>query len=138
VNYQEALELINGFMLKSGIHEHCTAVCKGKCCGGCYEQHKFSCRNQEGDTGRLTCTTFVCEDLERAMKQADFNDYSFVKVTVLRTIRSCWRNVRDVFHYPPTKKAIDEFQIEDRFVDRLREALSDENADKIRGVLNVA
>lgn len=135
MNYQETLELVNGFMMRSGIHEHCTTVCKGKCCAGCYDQHKFSCHNQEGDTSRLTCMASVCVDLEKAMEQAGFKDYGFVRVTVLRTIRHYWRGIRDVFHYPPPERAISEFRVEDRFIDDLKLALSDENADKVRAVL---
>ena len=135
MNYQETLELVNRFMTGSGIHEYCTTVCKGECCSECYEKHKFSCHKQEGDTGRLTCMSSVCAELERAMEQAGFKDQGFVRITVLRSIRHCWRNMRDVFHYPPPERVINEFQVEDRFVDRLRKALSDENANKIKGIM---
>ena len=59
-SYQESLDIVEKFMIDSGIREYCETICKGKCCGGCYES-KYACRKNEGR--RLSCSTMICEEL---------------------------------------------------------------------------
>lgn len=83
-NYQETLDLVENFMVKSGIRKYCSTVCKGKCCTYpvpntynrstrhweehdriyCYES-KNACHKNEGK--RLPCTIFMCRDLAEAV-----------------------------------------------------------------------
>jgi len=134
MNHQETLDIVNKFMERSGIHEYCVKTCKGKCCAGCYEQHKFSCHNVGNDTGRLSCMIHSCRFLDDIMEKAGIR-YSFARLTVLRTIRASWPNIRDIFHYPMPKMAEEAFEVEERFIPELLNVLSDENADRVREVL---
>lgn len=58
--YDEALDRIEEFMKKSGIRDFCTKVCKGACCGSCYESNE-ACYKNEGR--RLSCSVFICPQL---------------------------------------------------------------------------
>ena len=70
-SYREALEIVEDFMVKSGIRQYCENICHGKCCdcvwdeekGGyvpCWES-KNACWRNEGR--RLPCSIFVCSSL---------------------------------------------------------------------------
>lgn len=61
LTYQEALDIVEKFMIDSGIREYCTEICKGGCCMDCYENNPNSCRHCEGR--RLSCSIYTCYEL---------------------------------------------------------------------------
>lgn len=69
LTYQETLELVEKFMINSGIRNFCTNVCHGGCCGYCHKYPKVSCFNNEGR--RLMCSIFVCEKFKGHPVMAD-------------------------------------------------------------------
>jgi len=58
LNYEEALNLIENFMVKSGLRDFCSHICMGMCCLECYEASPSACVVNEGR--RLTCSAFIC------------------------------------------------------------------------------
>lgn len=61
LTYQEALDIVEKFMINSGIRQYCTEICKGGCCMDCYEDNPNSCRHCEGR--RLPCSMYTCYEL---------------------------------------------------------------------------
>ena len=59
-SYREALEIVEDFMVKSGIRKYCETICKGYCCGLCSESENACFRN-EGR--RLPCSIYLCKPL---------------------------------------------------------------------------
>jgi len=75
--YDEALNRIEEFMMKSGLRYFCTKVCKGACCSGCYESDK-ACHKNEGR--RLSCSIFLCLQLVSiAFSSEERNEFLEVK-----------------------------------------------------------
>jgi len=66
VNYGEALAAVNRFMEESGIRKYCREVCKGYCCGGCWNS-EGACHRNEGINMRLPCSMYVCSPLQAAI-----------------------------------------------------------------------
>ena len=58
LNYNQTLEIVENFMIKTGIRDFCSNICKGNCCMRCY-QSKNACHKHEGR--RLSCSAFVCQ-----------------------------------------------------------------------------
>lgn len=57
LNYYQTLEIVENFMIKSGIRGFCTDICRGKCCISCYGSPQ-ACHKNEGR--RLACSVFIC------------------------------------------------------------------------------
>jgi len=134
MNYEEIRELLNIFLNESGIRQYCVERCGAKCCTGCYDHNELSCKYYEGEEGRLTCLASLCDKLCDMLNDLGIQ-YSFVKITVFRTVRYHWRP-RDIFHHPLPDEVKKVFEIENIYVDELRDVLSDGNAYKIRQHLN--
>ena len=55
------LQHFNNFMVKSGIREYCSTICKGKCCtGNCYAQQT---NNFNYCHTHLPCVMYYCNDI---------------------------------------------------------------------------
>ena len=69
--YKEALDIVEDFMIKSGIRRYCENVCQGKCCSEVWDEEeeryipcwksKVACWRNEGR--RLPCSIYVCASL---------------------------------------------------------------------------
>jgi len=57
MDYYETLNVVENFMIESGIRDYCTNICGGICCGNCYKSDN-ACHKNEGR--RLTCSIFLC------------------------------------------------------------------------------
>ena len=73
LTYDQTMEIVEGFMKKSGIAEYCRTICKGKCCidfngKSCYESPN-ACHRNEGR--RLTCTAYICSNIFYRIKIFD-------------------------------------------------------------------
>jgi len=53
--YEEALEIIEKFMIESGIRKYCENICKGECCKDC--PNPCFKRGQR----RLPCSVYICD-----------------------------------------------------------------------------
>jgi hypothetical protein len=62
--HEEALKFIERFMMDAGIRKFCSDICKGHCCGGCYEG-PHACHRNEGR--RICCSIFLCMDLKNVI-----------------------------------------------------------------------
>uniref|UniRef100_A0A6M3XT10 Uncharacterized protein n=1 Tax=viral metagenome TaxID=1070528 RepID=A0A6M3XT10_9ZZZZ len=62
LNYFEALEIVEDFMIKSGIRDFCSSICKGHCCFITMPTDRnIPCR----DTIRpIACSMYICYDLQ--------------------------------------------------------------------------
>jgi len=69
LDYHQTLEMVENFMIKTGIRDFCSNICKGRCCYGCYDS-EHACHKNEGR--RLSCSAFVCvipeKDLDRFLR----------------------------------------------------------------------
>ncbi len=83
LNYQQTLDAVENFMNETGIRKHCTEVCKGACCSGCYDKSKHACYNNEGR--RLACSSYICEP---------YGDMHVIR----RILREGSLSIRDVIH----------------------------------------
>lgn len=63
LTYQETLNIVEKFMIDSGIRRYCTEICKGQCCMECYTDNPKSCRHCEGR--RLPCSIYTCWELRQ-------------------------------------------------------------------------
>lgn len=58
LNYKEATDLMEKFMMDSGIRDFCTNLCKGMCCESLDKECKTKCTERN-----LSCGTYVCPAL---------------------------------------------------------------------------
>ena len=133
MNYNEALEKIEDFMVKSNIRKFCTQVCHGKCCSGCYES-KNACHLHEGR--RLTCSAFICLNLKSLIfndkERSIYSDISSKIVREMTRVRPGGISGANVYFYPHTKKERKEFHIDKGVLDQLNKIDIDEVANKIK------
>jgi len=57
MKYPEALNLIEGYLISTGIRKYCTEVCHGDCCRTC-DSHQ--CNTQRN----IACSTYVCDKIK--------------------------------------------------------------------------
>lgn len=82
-SYQETLEIVEKFMIDSGIREYCEKICKGRCCGSCFDSEK-ACFKNEGR--RLPCSLYICGNLKRYLNSKLRDKWYAAAVEVERTI----------------------------------------------------
>jgi hypothetical protein len=75
LTYQEAVTLVEKFMIDSKIREYCTEICKGSCCSECY-MSEDACHLHEGR--RLICSTYLCYTLKRKFSEETQNTLTYV------------------------------------------------------------
>jgi len=71
--YEEALEIVEKFMIESRIRKYCETVCQGRCCPNYYEVGKGWVKCKDSDqscllTGRrLPCSIYLCDELRELL-----------------------------------------------------------------------
>jgi len=110
INYAQTSDMVEAFMKASGIRAFCTNMCKGDCCGGCYES-KNACHKHEGR--RISCSIYLChfrtkgigDDLMMPFKSAEriIHEES-------RRVYNVYNSGSSYFH-PPPKQIFTEFEI---------------------------
>jgi len=97
LNYYQTLEIVENFVIKTGIRDFCTNVCKGSCCGRCYTSEN-ACHKHEGR--RLACSAFVCSlpvlENDRLNEHVAEGRYALNKV-----ISAVYRKHNDLGMKPP-------------------------------------
>lgn len=61
LSYKETLNIVEKFMIDSGIRQYCTKICKGRCCEGCFEKDQQACCHHE--KRRLPCSAYLCYEM---------------------------------------------------------------------------
>lgn len=113
-SYQETLEIVEKFMIDTRIREYCESICKGVCCGDCYDSD-YACSKNEGR--RLPCSMFICKELRKHLNTKIRNIWYDVAVAIECRVEShmgmknCYFNVNT----PKVQKAfkIPKFPIDD-------------------------
>ena len=123
-SYREALNIVEDFMIKSGIRKYCEMVCKGQCCGSyrdkedgkfhkCWES-KNACWKNEGR--RLPCSIFICSWLLELLPDAD--ELAEIREEIVQTL---WNIMKEnPYYHPNTPKIQQEFSIEKEIMDKIK------------------
>jgi len=123
-SYREALEIVEDFMVKSGIRQYCENICHGKCCGSyrdeedgkfhkCWES-KNACWRNEGR--RLPCSIFICSWLLELLPDAD--ELAEIREEIVQTL---WNIMEEnPYYHPNTPKIQQEFSIEKEIMDKIK------------------
>lgn len=82
LNYQEALDIVEKFMIDSGIREYCTKICKGKCCGSCQKKNDQTCQHHEGR--RLSCSIYLCSKIYNVLPLVSRKKFGRVSKCIMR------------------------------------------------------
>ena len=106
LSYKEALNLIENFMVKSGLRDFCSNVCAGACCSGCYETSPSACIINEGR--RLTCSAFICSTLiEDLFDREDRDRYRAADDYIVATFANmCVGDIYFNIHGPKIRNTI--------------------------------
>ena len=112
-SYREALEIVEDFMIKSGIRKYCETVCKGQCCRNCWTS-KNACWKNEGR--RLPCSIFICDWLlgylpgEKELKK--------INKIIEHTLFSIME--KNPYFYPNTPDVQRKFSIDKEVIDKIK------------------
>ena len=112
-SYREALEIVEGFMVRSGIREYCVEICRGECCDTethydpkigkevkCWESD-WSCRVRGR---RLACSIYICKELQyllpdgEMLKRLNIEIYEKLFIHIGRCAYFPDNEYRDTFH----------------------------------------
>lgn len=112
LNYHQTLDMVEAFMIQSGIRAYCTDICKGRCCGNCYTS-KNACHKHEGR--RIACSVYMChfstigrgKDFLEAFKTAS----SIVEYEAARSFDKYKSGYTNSYYHPPPKRMFKEFMI---------------------------
>ena len=112
-SYREALEIVEEFMIESGIRKYCTTVCKGYCCGLCSFSENACFRN-EGR--RLPCSIYLCKPLLEIVpnKETLFDLIEDIELTLREIMED------NPYFNPNTKDVQAKFHISKKELDVLR------------------
>jgi hypothetical protein len=115
IGYNQALERIEEFMVKSGVRDYCVNVCKGKCCQGCYETEN-ACHKNEGR--RLKCSWFICSDLTRNIFKDKMTNYWELGALISEALaRSNGNKIINAYFHPYPNDVMEKFSIDEKFFD---------------------
>jgi hypothetical protein len=67
LSYQKTLDIVEKFMIDSGIREYCTKICKDHCCASCYKENPNACHPDEGR--RLPCSIYLCPEIYNVLSR---------------------------------------------------------------------
>lgn len=123
-SYRETLEIVEEFMVKSGIRQYCEKICHGKCCGSyrdkedgkfhkCWES-KNACWRNEGR--RLPCSIFICSWLLELFPDAD--ELAEIREEIVQTL---WDIMEEnPYYHPNTPKIQQKFSIDKEIIDKIK------------------
>jgi len=140
MNYEETLNKVENFMVKSGIREFCTEVCQGYCCGNCYNS-KNACHRNEGR--RLSCSVFLCANLRNLIFSSHANMKAYIEmerviIHKLSEILVAGKNPYiDICRHPHNKESRNKFSIDGKSLDILDKINLEEIKNKLRAIRNI-
>jgi len=107
--YKEALEIVEEFMIESGIRRYCETICKGGCCDEIWDEKqdryvpcwesKYACWRNEGR--RLPCSIYLCPALLEILPDADL--LANLKTDI---VNSLWDIIHNNPYFTPNTKEI--------------------------------
>ena len=107
-NYEQTLEIVENFMIETGIRNFCTEICKGQCCGRCYESNKNACHKHEGR--RLACSAYICYGNTLGQNVLDGMDLIMNTIHALHKIKASG-TMYDVYFEPPPAFIFESFKV---------------------------
>lgn len=108
LNYHETLELVENFIIKSGIRHFCKTWCKGSCCQGtvCAIQCSHS---------HLLCSGFICITLHEIIANVTNTPYNYSNPSWYTRLITLGHNQKSdrlgYYGQHSTQKAIDNFTV---------------------------
>jgi len=120
--YKEALDIVEDFMIKSGIREYCETICKGQCCnykdeGGelqrCWKS-KNACWKNEGR--RLPCSIFICTWLLDYLPNR--KELAKINEVIAHTLEDIME--KNPYYHPNTPEVQRKFRIEREIIDKIK------------------
>jgi len=85
LTYEHTLNIVDKFMIDSGIRDFCTNACGSRCCTGCKDNNPLRC-TKLGER-RLSCTTYLCHSLViHAFTSKEFKIFYKIQETILKII----------------------------------------------------
>jgi hypothetical protein len=113
LNYHQTLDMVEAFMIKSGMRAYCTNICKGKCCDGCYTS-KDACHKHEGR--RMSCSVYMCYFKVRSRGKDFLDSYKIARSIVGHEAQRTFEKYKTGYasHYfnPPPKRMFKAFMIQ--------------------------
>jgi hypothetical protein len=113
LNYHQTLDMVEAFMIKSGMRAYCTKICQGKCCGNCYTG-KNACHKHEGR--RMSCSVYVCYFTIIAKGKDFFEPYKLARRLVSEEAERAFTKYRtgytNRYFHPPPKRMFKNFMIQ--------------------------
>lgn len=128
--YQKTLEIVEKFMIDTRIREYCESICKGVCCGDCYDSD-YACFKNEGR--RLPCSFFVCKQLRNHFDRKIKNMWYAAAVVVERRVES-HMGVKSCYFNVNTPKVQRAFRIQKSLLDDL--VSNEDGINSIRNIMN--
>ena len=131
--YQETLDIVEKFMIETGVREYCETICKGKCCGSCYES-KYACRKNEGR--RLSCSTMICNKLVNLLfTEKEKQLYENLDLCMWRKfVNDC--DLSDIYFNIHTNEVQKKFKIAKRMFSFIRRTDIDKVKSKIQYLIS--
>ena len=131
--YQETLDIVEKFMIETGVREYCETICKGKCCCDCYDSDNACFKNERR---RLPCSAYICYYLQKLLNLEVREAWRLAATEIERKLKSsmgllsCYFNVNT----PKVQKA---FKIQKSLIDNaFQEKSNIETVGKlIRGLI---
>jgi len=112
-SYREALEIVEDFMVKSGIRQYCETICKGQCCRNCWTS-KNACWKNEGR--RLPCSIFICDWLLGYLP--DEKELRKIHKIIEHTLFDIMG--KNPYYYPNTPDVQRKFSIDKEIIDKIK------------------
>ena len=115
--YEHTLNIVDKFMIDSGIRDFCTNTCGSKCCTGCKDNNPLRCTEMEGR--RLSCTIYLCHPLAMLIfTRQEFQTFYKIQEVILKIVgkhinlfehsmpKNKWPSA--IYSLPPGKKLYEE------------------------------
>lgn len=147
LTYQQTLDIIEKFMIDSGIRNFCTNICHGQCCSSCWES-KYACHRNEGR--RLSCSFYLCpwlsnkilssKDEVSLINKPSYTIYYEIKNKVLHIISDLLKKenpkklISNVYFTPHSKWVRDNFVIDSKTMEGLKLINIDKIRSKVKGL----
>jgi len=111
-SYKEALNIVENFMIKSGIRRYCETICKGYCCRLCSSEN--ACFRNEGR--RLPCSTFICDWLLGYLP----DEKELIKINKIIEHTLFGIMGKNPYFYPNTPDVQRKFSIDKEIIDKIK------------------
>jgi len=114
LTYDETLDILERFMLDSGLRAFCESRCKGVCCNACFYS-KNACHKHGGR--RLSCSAFLCMEIEHLIfpNKTTMGRFSDINIQIRSAIRKTGYSKNEYF-YPHSEKTRSQFRLPESII----------------------